>query len=88
LHPLLSSFQNQVFLEGRDCASRKLKNQTFARAVSGWFLESIVLTPVAFFFQRFDYFLFARDPTGIFAERSRRTIAPCINASRLQAMRR
>jgi hypothetical protein len=28
-------------------------------------LEGTVLTPVAFFFQRFDYFLFARQPLAI-----------------------
>jgi hypothetical protein len=33
------SFQKQVFLEDRDCASGMLKSQGLARAVSGWVLE-------------------------------------------------
>jgi hypothetical protein len=40
-------YQKQVFLEDPDCARRRLKNQAFASAASGWVLEGTVSMPIA-----------------------------------------
>jgi hypothetical protein len=43
----LCFFQNQVFLEDRDCARRMLKHQAFAPAVPKWALEGCGFDAVA-----------------------------------------
>jgi hypothetical protein len=72
-------FQNQVFLEVRDCASGKLQNQAFAPGVSGYFLKGQGFDAGCCPFCNGDYFLFARHPAQSMARpafRKRRHVFP------------
>ena len=54
--PLRGLFQNQVFLEDRDCARGMLKNQAFACDAAGGVLEGRGFDAVAALFATVSYF--------------------------------
>jgi hypothetical protein len=55
-----ASFQNQVFLEDRDCARLMLKNQALRRVVPRWVLERCGFDAVAAMFATVTFFRCAR----------------------------